>query len=186
MWYINEREGLVIKSIYDETKSICAQYNNAALQLKPHIAKDFEYKKQRYLLIACELPQAQQTPLRNLLVVLNLAICKPICAFYLAHEPRILEVLVRGQQFIDNSKNATFLANFEVTVLCGCVGGAVYLIEITPNEHMCAYGGNESRPMEIYWYNSDFMDYEEVRTQKRIAHSQFKLFGLLLNSNYDY
>jgi hypothetical protein len=183
VWYINEREGLVVKSIYDETKSTCAQYNNTALKLRARIAKDFEYKKQRYLLIACELPENK---IGSLLVVFKLAICKPICSFYLPYEPRILDVLVRGQQFIDNSKNATFLANFDVTAVCGCAGGAVYLIEITPDQHMCAaHFGNESRPMNIHWYDrTDYTDYEEVRNEKRIAHSQFKLFGVLLNSNY--
>jgi hypothetical protein len=75
------------------------------------------------------------------------------------------------------------LGNFQVTALCACLGGAINVFDVTPNEDINRWQSNEHSPVGVFWYDAaDLTDYDDIQYNKQKALNQSKIFGLVLNS----
>jgi len=96
--------------------------------------KDFEYNQQRYLLLSLEingLANANKTNVseesKYQLILFKLSTSRVLFSFEIPFKINQLDVLVKNKHYIENKKNPTLLRNFNVTAVCGCVGGAIQL-----------------------------------------------------------
>ncbi len=87
-------------------------------------AKDFEYNQQHFLLVSLEINSHKK---KYLLALFQISISKVVCSFEVPSKVTKIEILVKNKHFIDNNKNPSFLRNFDVTAVCGCNGGAIYM-----------------------------------------------------------
>jgi hypothetical protein len=96
-------------------------------------------------------------------------------------------VLVKNRNFIENNKNPTFLGNFIVSAICGSIGGAVNIFDITPSDDLIKLHSNEYSPLDLYWFTkTDLTDYDEIHMQRQHAMRNSKIFALTLNSKLFY
>ena len=181
IWCVSQRDGaLIIKNTKDnfEISSTCHNFGIASDDKYSVLsAEDFEYEQQHYLLISLEVNLN-----RNLLALFQISVSKVLCSFEIPYKVNKLNTLVKNKHFVANSKNPSLLSNFDVTAVCGCVGGAIFLFDITPHEKMSTWKSDEYEQVKISWYKGeDLSDYEEIMEQKLNSSLNSKIFGLLLN-----
>ncbi len=72
-----------------------------------------------------------------------------------------------------------------MTAVCGCLGGAINIFDITPREEIYKWQSNEYSPVDVYWYSGgDMTDYDDIQYTKQIASNKSSIFGLTINSYY--
>lgn len=118
IWCVNSRDaGLQIRNIKDQFE-ISSPYHNFGIASKEKYtivcAKDFEYNQQHFLLVSLEINSHKK---RYLLALFQISISKVVCSFEVPHNVTKIEVLVKNQHYIENSKNPTILRNFDVTAV---------------------------------------------------------------------
>lgn len=120
---------------------------------------------------------------RNLLTIFKLSVSKVTCSFQVPYKPTNLQVLVKNVHYIETSKNASFLGNFEVSCLAACAGGAVQIFDITPSQ-LYELNSNEAEPLQVYWIdNTEELVNDDIDKGMQIALKQSKIFGFFLNKN---
>ncbi|RNA06005.1 ELYS-like, partial [Brachionus plicatilis] len=182
IWCINSKDNcLTIKSSREVGQTSMPYHDFGILSNEKFsiiTGADFEYKKQKYLVLSVEVCGQNK---RNLLTVFKLSVSKVTCTFLVPYRVTNLQVLVKNVHFIENGKNASFFGNFEVSCLAACAGGAVQVFDITPGE-LDALDSNEAQPLDVYWVdNSEHLVNEDIERGKQIALKQSKVFGFFIN-----
>ena len=140
IWCVNSKDdSLVIKNIKDKHQ-ISLPYHNfgAGLAAKYSIitGTDFEFKKQKYLLISIEITQSNKKSTcskskpQYLLALFKVSTSRVICSFEVPSRVTKCQVLTRQRDFFWTPKNLTFLGNFEISAVCGCDSGSPRNIQL--------------------------------------------------------